>query len=261
MRIATITNWAYSATVCLTIASGVVMLMASSADNTERQVVEQRYQFDQLTEEVELDAWSLSDLARDYVIAKDPEVLNAYRQKEASLKAVEHRLSKLKDLGAMDEELALLHEGLRIVDALQDEQAEALASVARGEESQAIALLYGKAYEQELERAQDRIDHFRQLLDSRVRNTIEDATQSSRMLRTASEVMVGLTALLFLFVLGFILKRRVLRPVVRLSDVVNRLASQDYAVETPSFNQIDEIGDMAQAVSYTHLTLPTILLV
>lgn len=53
MRIATITNWAYSATVCLTIASGVVMLMASSADNTERQVVEQRYQFDQLTEEVE----------------------------------------------------------------------------------------------------------------------------------------------------------------------------------------------------------------
>ena len=123
MRIATITNWAYSATVCLTIASGIVMLMASSADNTERQVVEQRYQFDQLTEEVELDAWSLSDLARDYVIAKDPEVLNAYRQKEASLKAVEHRLSKLKDLGATDEELALLHEGQQIVDALQDEQA------------------------------------------------------------------------------------------------------------------------------------------
>jgi diguanylate cyclase (GGDEF)-like protein len=61
-------------------------------------------------------------------------------------------------------------------------------------------------------------------------------------------MMVGLTALLFLFVLGFILKRRVLRPVVRLSDVVHRLASQDYAVETPNFNQIDEIGDMAQAI-------------
>lgn len=60
--------------------------------------------------------------------------------------------------------------------------------------------------------------------------------------------MVGVTALLFLFVLGFILKRRVLRPVVRLSDVVNRLASRDYAVETPNFNQIDEIGDMAQAI-------------
>lgn len=35
---------------------------------------------------------------------------------------------------------------------------------------------------------------------------------------------------------------------VRLSDVVHRPASQDYAVETPNFNQIDEIGDMAQAI-------------
>jgi diguanylate cyclase (GGDEF)-like protein len=224
------------------------MLMASSADNTERQAVEQRYTFDQLTEEVEIDAWSLSDLARLYVVSKDPDALQSYQQKEASLKAVEHRLTKLKDTGATGEELALLHEGLQIVDALQNEQETALASLSRGEQAQAITLLFGKPYEQELERAQDKIDHFRQMLDSRVRNAIEDATQTSRMLRTLSEVMVGLTALLFLFVLGFILKRRVLRPVVRLSDVVHRLASQDYAVETPNFNQIDEIGDMAQAI-------------
>ena len=185
MRIATITNWAYSATVCLTIASGVVMLMASNADNTERQVVEQRYKFDQLTEEVELDAWSLSDMARLYVVSKDPDALNNYRQKEASLKAVEHRLAALKAAGATGEELALLHEGLQIVDALQDEQAAALASVARGEHTQAIALLFSKTYEQELEQAQDRIDHFRQLLDNRVLNAIEDATQASRTLRDA----------------------------------------------------------------------------
>ncbi|QLO42866.1 diguanylate cyclase [Citrobacter freundii] len=248
MRIATITNWAYSATVCLTLASGVVMLMASNADNTERQAVEQRYIFDQLTEKVEIDAWSLSDLARLYVVSKDPDALQAYQQKETSLKAVEHRLTKLKDTGASGEELALLHEGLQIVDTLQNEQQTAIESVARGEQAQAIALLFGKSYEQELERTQDKIDHFRQMLDSRARNAIEDATQTSRTLRTLSEVMVGLTALLFLFVLGFILKRRVLRPVVRLSDVVHRLASQDYAVETPNFNQIDEIGDMAQAI-------------
>lgn len=248
MRIATITNWAYSATVCLTIVSGVVMLMASNADNTERQAVEQRYVFDKLTGEVETDAWSLSDLARLYAVTKNPDTLDTYSQKETSLKEIEHRLANLKDAGATGEELALLHEGLQIVDTLQEEQAMAFSSVARGEDQQAIALLFSKAYEQELERAQDRIDHFRQILDNRVRDTIQEATQASRTLRTLSEVMVGLTALLFLFVLGFILKRRVLRPVVRLSDVVHRLASQDYAVETPNFNQIDEIGDMAQAI-------------
>lgn len=248
MRIATITNWAYGATVCLTIASGIIMLMASSADTIERQAVEQRQKFDQLTEDIETDIWAQSDLARLYVIKKDPQVLKEYNQAENSLKRIELRLEKLQDNGASDEELSLLHEGIKIVDELQDEQLTALSSLERGEDAEAVALLYGAPYEQELERAQNQIDHFRQLLDKRVIASVQEATKKSKALRTASEVMVGLTALLFLFVLGFILKRRVLRPVVRLSDVVHRLASQDFAVETPNFNQIDEIGDMAQAI-------------
>ena len=248
MRIATITNWAYGATVCLTIASGVAMLMASSAESVERQAVEQRYVFDQLTEEVEVDAWALSDLARLYVIKQDPAVAEEYRQKAETMVRIEHRLQKLKDAGASEEELALLHEGLQVADALQDEQQSAIASVGRGQQPQAIELLYGERYENELEQVQNQLDHFRQMLDRRTDAAIDDATVKSRGLRTLSEVMVGLTALMFLFVLGFILKRRVLRPVVRLSDVVNRLASQDYGVEAPDYRQIDEIGDMAQAI-------------
>lgn len=58
MRIATMTNWAYGITVALTLASGMAMLMASSADNAERRAVEQRQVFDQLSEEVESGAWS-----------------------------------------------------------------------------------------------------------------------------------------------------------------------------------------------------------
>jgi len=248
VRIATITNWAYGATVCLTIASGVAMLMASSAESVERQAVEQRYVFDQLTEEVEVDAWALSDLARLYVIKQDPAVAEEYRQKAETMVRIEHRLQKLKDAGASEEELALLHQGLQVADALQDEQQSAIASVGRGQQPQAIELLYGERYENELEQVQNQLDHFRQMLDRRTDAAIDDATAKSRGLRTLSEVMVGLTALMFLFVLGFILKRRVLRPVVRLSDVVNRLASQDYGVEAPDYRQIDEIGDMAQAI-------------
>lgn len=248
MRIATIMNWAYGATVCLTLASGIVMLMASNADNAERTAVKQRQVFDQLTEDVETEAWMLSDLARLFVIKKEPDILEEYRQKESEIKGTEQRIERLKDIGASGEELVLLQEGLNIIDELQDEQQAALSAVTRGEDQQAVGLLYGTAYEQELERAQSQIDHFRQMMDKRIIANVQAATEKSKTLRTASEVMVGLTALLFLFVMGFILKRRVLHPVVRLSDVVHRLASQDYAVETPNFNQIDEIGDMAQAI-------------
>ncbi len=242
------TNWAYGITVALTLASGIAMLMASSADNAERRAVEQRQVFDQLSEEVESGAWELSDLARLYIIKKKQDVLQEYRQQAQAIAAIEHRLVKLKDNGATAEELALLREGLQMADELQDEQRTALAQVARGEEKEAVNLLYGTAYEQELERVQTQLDHFRLMLEGRVNKTIAEATEKSRIWRTLSEIMVGLTALMFLFVLGFILKRRVLYPVVRLSDVVQRLASQDYAVETPQFTQIDEIGDMAQAI-------------
>ncbi|WP_251850339.1 diguanylate cyclase [Klebsiella aerogenes] len=248
MRIATMTNWAYGITVGLTIASGMAMLIASGADRAERQAVQQRDTFVRLADEVERDAWELSDLVRLYVIEKQPETLQQYRQQVQTLESIENRLLKLKDVGASQQELALLHDGLRIADELQDEQQTAIERVAHGEEKEAILQVYGKPYEQELERVQTQIDHFRLLLEGRTNNAMQQATEKSRLWRTLSEAMVGLTALMFLFVLGFILKRRVLTPVVRLSDVVQRLASQDYAVEPPHFKQIDEIGDMAQAI-------------
>ncbi len=242
------TNWAYGITVCLTITSGIAMLMASSAETAERRAVQQRQIFDQLSESVETESWELSDLARAYVINKNPDVLQEYRQQARSMRTIDNRLEKLKDQGATAQELQLLREGLQIADELQDEQQAALASIERGADTEAIALLYGKPYEQELDRVQTQLDHFRLMLEGRAANAIVQATQKSHTWRTLSEIMVALTALMFLFVLGFILQRRVLYPVVRLSDVVQRLASQDYAVEAPRFTQIDEIGDMAQAI-------------
>jgi CHASE3 domain sensor protein len=94
------TNWAYGITVCLTITSGIAMLMASSAETAERRAVQQRQIFDQLTETVETESWELSDLARAYVINKNPDLLQEYRQQARSLKTIEQRLEKLKDQGA-----------------------------------------------------------------------------------------------------------------------------------------------------------------
>lgn len=89
MRIATMTNWAYGITVGLTIASGMAMLIASGADRAERQAVQQRDTFVRLADEVERDAWELSDLVRLYVIEKQPETLQQYRQQVQTLESIE----------------------------------------------------------------------------------------------------------------------------------------------------------------------------
>ncbi len=95
MRIATITNWAYGITVGLTLASGSAMLMASSADRVERR----RYSSARSlipSDEVENDAWALSDLARLYVIKPSPETLTQYQQLQQTDKSIEQRLGGLK---------------------------------------------------------------------------------------------------------------------------------------------------------------------
>ncbi len=248
MRIATMTNIAYGATVALTLISGVVLMMASGADKAERAAVRQSAAYDSLTETVEQETYALTELARVYVVDRRTQDLTAWQAKRAQDNKDEAHLARLRDLGATPEELEHLRQGMTVAHALEQEQQQAMDAVARGDNAHALQLLFGVNYEHELDRVDLQFAQFRSLLDYRTGMSIKAATEASQRLRTLSEIMVGLTALLFLFVLGFILKRRILRPVVKLSDVVNRLATQDYEVEAPLLQQVDEIGDMAQAI-------------
>ena len=248
MRIATITNFAYIATVVLTLSSGVALFMASNAERAEREAIAHSRMFDALSDELEKEAFALTDLVREAVIKQHPEDIQAWRQKLQQDIKLEDQLIRLRDRKATTEEVLILRDGIKMLDALEDEQQAAIAAVEAGNAREAVDLVFGRQYEEQLDQAEYRFNHFRSLTDQRTDKAVAEATALSQKLRTLSEIMVGLTALLFLFVLGFIIKHRILRPVVTLSDVVNRLASQDYAVETPVLAQVDEIGDMAQAI-------------
>ncbi|HEX8058872.1 MAG TPA: diguanylate cyclase [Novosphingobium sp.] len=248
MRLATITNWAYGATVALTLVSGTTMLLASSAQTRERDAVAQRYRLDQATARVDQDVQLLTEHARQYLNTGDETYAILYKRDAASLRSVEDRVSHIRDAGAKPQEIALLKDALRWADTLRDEQEAALAAHQKGDEAKARQILFGGEYERELDRAGSMVERFQDQLDHRTDAEIAEATRLAQLWRSTSEIVLGITGLLFLCVLYFIFKRRVLRPVVRLSDVVNRLAAQDFAVETPAFGEIDEIGDMAQAI-------------
>lgn len=248
MRLSTITNWAYGATVLLTLASGATMLMASGAEQRERAAVSERSTFDQLTSTLEEDVYRLTEQARGYAITRDPSHLVAYRREMQDTRSVEQRISHLKDAGAGESELAALRQALHWADGLIEAQQTAIAAVDKGDDAAARTILFGDEYGRELDRIAAQVGKFQYILDQRTNHAVERATESARQWRGMSEIMLGVTALLFLCVLYFVLKQRILRPVVRLSDVVTRLAAQDFAAVPPDFPQVEEIGDMAQAV-------------
>ena len=248
MRIATITNWAYGATVLLTMISGTTLLLASGGEERERAAVAQRFTLDQATARLEEDLYRLTEQARTFSVSGDPVHLIVYRREAADMRAVEERIRHIEDAGAEPSEMEAIKQALHWADSLADEQQAAIKAMERGDDATARKIMFGAEYERELERVAHLVERFQYTLDQRTEASVVEATKASRQLRLVSEIMLGITALLFLFVLYFILKRRILRPVVRLSDVVTRLAAQDYAAEPPLYTQVDEIGDMAQAI-------------
>jgi diguanylate cyclase (GGDEF)-like protein len=161
---------------------------------------------------------------------------------------VESRVRHLKDAGAGPDEMHALSDAMRWADTLHDEQAAALTARRQGDADHARRILFSPAYERDLGRVAADIEQFQYRLDQRTEADIAAATVVARVWKTSSEIVLAITGFLFLGVLFFVFRQRVLRPVVRLSDVINRLAAQDYAVEPPDHSQIDEIGDMAQAI-------------
>lgn len=248
MRLATITYAAYGATLVLTTVGAVTMLLASQAQDRERIAVAQRYQLDKATDEIEKDAYALTGRARLYAISGDPSHVVAYRSQAASLGTVERRVRGMADLGASPSEVQALRQGLAATDILRDEQQSAIDARSAGRVPDAMQILFGPEYQHQLELADAAITRFQDQLDQRTSDDVRSAESLARTWRTVSEAVLALTGLLFLSVLYFVFKRRVLRPVVKLSDVVGRLAAQDYGVEPPPLAQIDEIGDMAQAI-------------
>jgi diguanylate cyclase (GGDEF)-like protein len=248
MRLAMVTNWAYGATVALTIVSGSTMLLASHAQEQERAAVESRHRLDQATSKLGSEVFTLTDHARQYLATGDPIYRLLYQRDGARLGSIESRIRHLYDAGAGPQELSALKEAIAWADTLHDEQREALAAYDRGDAESARQILFGAKYEGALDRAQIMIEQFQSQLNQRTQAEVDAAERIARSWKTVSEVVLAVTGLMFLGVLYFVFKRRVLRPVVRLSDVMNRLAAQDYAAEPPEMDRVDEIGDMAQAI-------------
>src|SRR5690348_10969308 len=108
MRIATLTNWAYGASVVLGVISGITMLAASRAEERERTAVEQRAQLDALTTATEEDSFRATDQARLYAISGDPVHLIVYQRDLAALESAEKRIAHARDAGAQPMELQAL---------------------------------------------------------------------------------------------------------------------------------------------------------
>jgi diguanylate cyclase (GGDEF)-like protein len=248
MRISTITNWAYGITVLLTGLSGAAFMMAASAAQQERAAVEEHLAFDQLAENLAVGTEKLTDEARLYAVRGDARHLNAYRYEVAEVRTRDRAMERVKGMGAAPAELAAVAEANRNLGDLNRVEQTGLELARSGDGPAAQALLFGPEHERVQAGVLSALNHFEALTAERTRTAMRLAQVHADEASLFAKVMLAITALLFLSVLYFVLRRRVAVPLTRMTGIVARLARQDYAVEVPDARRRDEIGDMTTAI-------------
>lgn len=248
MRISTITNWAYALTVGLTLLSGGSFIIATHYADRERDALDIAWKIDESVEVLARAAELTTEDARLFVFTGEQRYLEAFRTALAEERERERAIRVLREKGLPEEEVAALRAveaNAEILDAIEE---QAVADFVNGAENQAKAALFSPEHEEAQFGLLNSVSHFIDLVALRTRGEVEQASAQAGLWGTIAKSMLALTALVFLCVLYFVLTRRVTRPLLRMSDVVQRLARQDYDVQLLSDGRRDEIGDMNEAI-------------
>ncbi|WP_428697643.1 diguanylate cyclase [Stappia sp.] len=248
MKISTITNLAYGVTVALTVLSGFAFIMSGQMAANERRAVEVHMALNDLGARLEVDAELRTDEARLFVMRGDPAHLAVFDK----VNEEEHRLEELarhaETLGGTDDELALLKETTATIDRLEAIERQAIEAYQAGEVAAARAALFGDEHYRQHVRLVDEVERFRKMVDIRTGLELQRAQIWSDWLGFIARILLGVTAIVFLAVLYFVLRRRVSVPLTRMTGIVKRLATQDFAVEVPHDGRRDEIGELTSAI-------------
>lgn len=248
MKISTITNWAYGVTVFLTALSGIAFILSVKSAHDERLAVEEHLVLNELGEDLEIDAELRTDEARLYVMRGDAAHLRVFEAINAEEHRLEEKARHADENGATAEELALLQEINRQIDALEELELQAIKAYQAGDAATARTILFGdEHYQHHVQLVKD-VKQFRDTVEARTSIALEIAKLRSDWAGLTARIMLGLTAALFLAVLYFVLRRRVALPLTRMTGIVKRLATQDFEVEVPLDGRRDEIGELNAAI-------------
>jgi diguanylate cyclase (GGDEF)-like protein len=232
----------------LTGLSGAAFLMAAHAAERERAAVEQHLAFDVLADNLAEGTEKLTAEARLYAMRLADRHLQAYRYEANEVRTRDRALEDVRKVGASPSELAAIADAERNLGELNRLETTALSAVQSGDEAQGRQILFGPEHERAEALVLGALDHFRALTAARTEAGMRQAQHVSDIAILLAKIMLGVTALLFLGVLYFVLRRRVSVPLMRMTGIVARLAKQDYAVEVPSYGRRDEIGDITNAI-------------
>ncbi len=248
MRLSTITHLAYAVTLVLTAISASTFILSARSASQERTAIQQHLELDDLAEELAVIAESRTDEARLYVMRGDEQHLARFYVDDDQEGHLEGSIAKLSGLGISPEEKTMFDRIRNAADAIDKIEKEAISAYRAGRQIDAQQALFGDEHYRLQTELLKQVEEVRASVTTRSQVAVDAAKARSDFFGNIAKSMLVLTALMFLAVLYFVLSRRVALPLIRMSNVVTRLARQEYDVEVLDDGRRDEIGEMNHAI-------------
>ncbi|WP_349569142.1 response regulator [Azotobacter salinestris] len=193
---------------------------------------------------------TLTTAARGYAVTGDTHYLEAFLTEKDITRSREKALEQLAAIGLSAEERAWLEQAKGESDALLERKRQAFASFEQGGREKVIALLFSEAYlaaKQSIMAAIRRAEEsIHQRFEARV--AALDAQVDSAMYVTVTTLLLSL--LLVAFTLRGFYHRRLLQPLVELTEKTRRIVAGERGLSFAAAADGSELGDLARALQH-----------
>ncbi|MFZ4437093.1 MAG: PAS domain S-box protein [Syntrophales bacterium] len=195
---------------------------------------------------------NLTAAARAYAATGDQKYKTAYQTELTVTRLRERATEQLRELGTAQEEMDLIEQANRGSAALAELENRAFKAADAGDVKKALALVYGIEYQTAKENATSPLAEAYTEIETRHTQEVKSLTARANMMSRIADIALGLNILTALTGLLYYFRKRVVGPVVQLSQQTQRLLSGDRTVRLGYLKEGSEVGDLARSLDAYH---------
>lgn len=229
----------------LAVATAGSVLWQTRAQQQTLEALDRQSRLQNLSQQLDIESDSLTDYARRYTIAGEKRFKDEYYKLIRETKLAEKALAEMQQLGIPDEDFALVEESKRLSDRLITTQEAAFAAVEANDLSLARSLVFGSAYDGQVEKIAAPINQFHQRVEERAAQEVTDAKETANLALLITDLLLAASGLTVLLVL-FSLHRRI-SHLPRLAALATQIAGGDLRVQVPVTKEKDEVAQLSAA--------------
>lgn len=246
MNVLRITKLATAACLFLSAVTVCLLFFMISSLDEERAYVLKQQELRQLGHKLGAASDYLTDKARYYAITGDKQHYDDYWREVDDTRTRDNVVERLKELGAVKEELNLLEQAKFNSDSLIAIEEQSMDDVANGNMEHARELMFDADYFQKKSIIMNPIKEFQSALNARTAEKAQQAISHAQFFVYLTTVTVFLCLSLALGFIYFVFINRISQP---LNDITEAMANNDFGaeeMEIPFMDREDEIGELAR---------------